>query len=216
MGKGFRKPYAEINSYADVFLNYRHFFILILVLFQNFSFAQEVQSEEIQNSHAVIFIYGETIYSQDESFNKQISHNAELKNVEISKTSDGQLNVVAKNNVDKIKELSTDKILFSEKEILASKCKEIADQLPKKEVVIHINKAYDGDEFLAGSGTKSNSLIFPNNDFSASQDFVLFDSKAITQSLDYLHSNSFFYKNDLISLRGFISSFSVRPPPFSI
>lgn len=216
MRKGFRKPYAEINKYADVFLNCRHFFILILILFQNFSFAQEFQSEEIQNSQTVIFIYGETIYSQDESFNKQISNNADLKNVEINKTSDGQLNVVAKSSIEKIEELPANKQSFANKEIIASECKEIEAQLPKKEIITYVNQAYEGDEFLVGNGSQSKSFVFPTNDFSSSEDFVLFDSKTITKSLDYLHSNPFFYKNDLISLRGFISSFSVRPPPHSI
>ena len=215
MRKGFRKPYANINNYADVFLNYRHFFILIFVLFPNFSWAQEVRAE-IPSSQAQIFINGATIHSQDESFSKQISNNAELKNVEIIEASDGQLNVVAKNDIEESQKLHVDKILFAEKEIVGSKCKEIEAQLPKKEIVIHITKSYEGNEFLASNGSTSNSFVFPTNDFSPLENFVLFESKIITQSLDFLHNDSFFYKNDLVRLRGFISSFSVRPPPDSI
>ena len=104
--------------------------------------------------------------------------------------------------------------MHKEKEILAKKHKEIVTQLPKKEIVILINKTYDGDKFLLGNGSKAHSFIFPNNDFSASDDFVLIESKTVSHPLDYLYSDSFFYKNDLSIFKGCTSGFPVRPPPY--
>lgn len=217
MKKGFIEPCAKINYYTDDFINLRCLFILFFFLFQKFSFAQELKSPELHGSQAVIFIHGATIHSEDESFNKQIANKAELKNVEIDQTLDGQLNVIARSHSKEIKELPSDKTLLREKEIIASKKREeIEAQLPKKEIIIHINKVYEGDEFLAKNGSISDSYIFPSNDFSSSEDFVLIESKIVTQSLDYLHSDSFFYQNNLVRLIGFISGFSVRPPPYSI
>ena len=207
---------AKINYYVDFLSKSRPVFLVFFVLFQNFFFAQQLPSEYDNHSEPIIVLTnGATIYSQDESFNHQISKSENLQSqLELVETLvDGQLQIAAKNIPTKSEKQNPEKTLVTEEELLANEAQEVAAELPKKQFVLYINKSYEGNEFVAATGFVANSFVFPSNDFYSSKYFLIIVFKEESEALDYLHFDSYFYNSNPLVQHGCSSNWSVRPPP---
>lgn len=212
--KRFIKPFPNVKTSVDFFLKFRFFYMFLFLLFQNFSFAQDYEAQDISNLQIQIVVNGATIHSTDDAFNKQLLSSAKLENVEIDATKAGEINIVAKDDIVELEREASDKDLLTKKEVLASKHHAIKNKIQKKDIHIHINDCYYGNKFLFKNSSLSKSFVYPTNDFRSSHHTVLSEINIVTRSLDFLFAQLFFTINNDSIFRGSSSNFSVRPPPF--
>lgn len=227
-----RKSLHNINIHVkklnlDLSLNY--FCIYITFLFSFFcSFASAQEGIGANSSQATIILkQGATIFSKDDSFNKQInSEKITVKNAEISTVGmleDGTV-LTAKSN--KTQEVQTPKKDFK------SELKK-AEENKKKEALKKVKKEIaDYNDEAKKNSFNTKRLLFPtseefissthiNRDYVApsyqnhhfSKILVSLNQYVIKSALDFLHKQKYIYYNSRSLDFCFTHVFSVRPPP---
>lgn len=209
------KPFnAQVKFYANLFSKFWQLSVILLFLFLNSFYAQEVKSQEPPVSGLIVTAGDAVIYSRDSSFNEQISKSKSIQQYsKVVKISDNELKVVAKNAETPIgKPKSKAK---PEVDLLAAK--KLKDNkkidLPKKKINLHISNRENDSKFLAGYNSVNGSFVTPGNDYQHSKYFVAYSDYSESSSLEFLYFIDCFYKNDNFKLQDNVSSYSVRPPP---
>jgi len=208
---------ADVKDYAGLLSKFWQLSAILLFLFLNSFYAQEVKSQEPPVSGLIVTAGDAVIYSKDPSFNEQISRSKSIQQYsKVVKISDNELKVVAKNSETPTKKPKSN--TQPELDLLAAK--KLKDNkkidLPKKKISLYISKRENDSKFLAGYNSGNGSFVTPGNDYQHSKYFVAYSDYSESSSLEFLYFIDCFYKNDNFKLQGNVSSYSVRPPPFDL
>jgi len=208
------KPFdVQVRLYANLFSKFWRFSVIILFLFLNSIYAQEVKSQE-PISGLIVTSGDAVIYSKDPSFNEQISKSTSIQQYsKVIKINDNELKVIAKNAETPTKKPKPN--IEPEVDLLAAK--KLKDNkkidFPKKKINLRISNGYKDGQFLAGASSGNGSFVPPANDYQHSKYFLIHSGYSDKISLEFLYFTDCLYKNDNSKLQINISGFSVRPPP---
>lgn len=209
------KPYtAQIGIEAILQNKTRSFFLFLSLLITSIFSAQQSFSTTNTTPEPLISIVGNAvIYSKNQDFNEQICSNKNLQeNLKVEISKNGYFKISNKNTEKKEKPA----ISFKKKKeniVLATKEKTYKSTLPKKEIIIKINRKDFSTEFLCGFSISRNSFITPYNNSSLSKIFVEFNSFQVRISIKYPNKLNYYYKNRNLKQQIGIYELSVRPPP---
>lgn len=216
MNKDFLSFYAQKGIGTNLRYRFQLFFVFFSFCFLNSLSAQDVQSQELAKSDVVITVVGDAfIYSKDESFNEQVSHNKDLKqNSKVELSDDNVLKIRGKAlpKADKVANSTRKK---SENVVVASskskQCK--SKKFSKKYIAEQIKGLDDDGQFLVNSRSGAQSFISPGTDSPSFENSAVFLERLVSDSLMYSYYVNHFYKNSNAKTRIFSNDFSVRPPP---
>ena len=206
---------CKLNDVLDFTKTLQRFTLLFFFLCFFFSFAQE--SENKSSDVSLVIVGDAVIYSNDASFNKQITNNKSLqKNSRVVNISKDEIKIIAKNDF-----ISTSSNVQPEnskkvKNALARNKKKKHHKttvLSNKEIGFYISCNNQEEYFSLASVSGSKIFVFPRNDINSAK-FSLFSKDVNPNSyLFFLHSLDYFWNNDVLLTGICISGYSVRPPP---
>ena len=216
MKKGVTSFDAKVENGIDFWNKVKFIFAFLLAFFFHSISAQDSKAELTTNPNVHITVVGEAfIYSKDETFNEQVSKNAELlKNSKVEYIETNELKIKAKEKDKSVKPLSSTKkkteniVLVPNK---GEKCSSI--DIPKKEILLRVTNQDESDKLRAGSSSTNVHFIPPSNDFPSSKYLILYDDRAETISFEFLSNIVYFHHNDSSKLQVIANDYSVRPPP---
>ncbi|WP_175622579.1 hypothetical protein [Chryseobacterium schmidteae] len=227
-----RKSLHNINIHVKklnlrLSLNYFCIYITsILLFFCGFANAQEGIGAEVPQA-TIVLKQGATIFSQDDSFNKQVnSEKILVKNAEVSNIGMVENGTVLTAKSNKTQETQTPKKDFKSefKKAEENKKKEALKKV-KKEIAEHDDEAkrnsFNAKRLLFPTSEEFISSTYVNRDYVApsyhhhhfSKILVSINQYVIKSALDFLHQQKYIYYNSRSLDYCFTHVFSVRPPP---
>lgn len=202
------------------------FATLIFSFFSSFVPAQEGTGKEVPPA-TIVLKQGATIFSKDDSFNKQInSEKITVKNAEISTAGMQEDGTVLTAKSNKTQEVQTPKKDFKsefkkaeenkKKEALKKVEKEIAEHDDKaKRNSFNIKKLWfpTSEQFIASEHINRDYVAPSYHQHHFSKILVSLNQYVIKSALDFLHQQKYIYYNSRSLDYCFTHVFSVRPPP---
>lgn len=227
-----RKGLHNINIHAkkiNLRLSLNHFCICIIFIFScfsNFLFAQEGIGSKVPQA-IVVLKQGATIFSKDDSFNKQInSEKITVKNADVSNIGTLENGKFLTAKPIKAQDAQTPKKDFKSelkkaeenknKEALKKVKKEIAnyDNEAKKNSFNSKNLRFPTSEQFIVSTNSNKDYVAPSyHNHYFSKILVSLNQYVIKSALDFLHKQKYTYYNNKSLDFCFSQVFSVRPPP---
>lgn len=216
MKKGVTSFDAQVENGIDFLNKVKFIFALLLAFFFTSLSAQDSKAEMATSPNAHITVVGEAfIYSKDETFNEQVSKNAELlKNSKVEYIETNELKIKAKEKESSAKPLSSAK-KKTENIVLASKKDEKCSSIdiPKKEIPLRVTNQDESDKLRVGNSSTNIRFVPPSNDCPSSKYLILYDERAEANSFEFLSNIVYFNHNDSSKLQVIANGYSVRPPP---
>lgn len=214
MKKNLLPSSVDVKDYAGLLSKIWQISLILLFLFPNSFYAQELKSQEPPVSGWIVIAGDAVIYSKDPSFNEQISKSKSIqKYSNVLKIGDNELKIVAKNAETPSKKPKSK--AKPEVDLLAAK--KLKDSknidLPKRKVSLYISNSENDSNFLAGYTSGNGSFVTPCNDYQHSKYFLAHSDYSERCSLAFPYFIDCFYKNDNFKSHLNVASFSVRPPP---
>lgn len=180
-----------------------------------FSIAQE--SENKTSGVSLVIVGDAVIYSNDASFNKQITNSKSLqKNSRVVNISKDEIKIIAKNDfLSTSSNIQPGKAKKVKNTLARNKNKKVPNTTvtPTKEIVYYISGNNQSEYYSSSSVSGCKIFVFPGNDINSAKFTLLYKDVNPNSYLFFSLCLDYFWNNNLLFTKVSISRYFVRPPP---